>query len=143
MTANSSFFPTILPDIFLSRLVAELDDDTVRAIILRGSYARGDAVPPFSDVDLTRIIQETSGSHLPKYYVWREGYAVSVSSHSYAGYRERLQRPQEAIFAVTGIQEARILLDKDMAFSAFQQEAINFQWEPLQKAANIYAGQVL
>ncbi len=106
---------------FLSSLVAELNDDTVRAIILRGSYARGDAVPPYSDVDLTRIIEETTGSHQPKYYIWREGYAVSVSTRSYAAYRERFTIPQEAIFVVTGVQEAQVLLDKDGSFRAFQQ----------------------
>jgi hypothetical protein len=36
---------TFLSDEFLARLVAELDNEAVRAIILRGSYARGDAFP--------------------------------------------------------------------------------------------------
>src|SRR6266566_6472616 len=34
-----------LSDVLLSELVTELDNDDVTAIILRGSYARGDAVP--------------------------------------------------------------------------------------------------
>jgi hypothetical protein len=130
-----------LSEEFLARLVAELDDETVRAIILRGSYARGDATPPYSDVDLTRIIQETAGPDQPKYYIWREGYLVSVSTHSYAAYHERLRQPRQAIFAVTGIQEARVLLDKDGAFQQLEQQAKAFQWEPLQAAANHYAGQ--
>jgi hypothetical protein len=141
MRENSLPTPSILSDEFLSRLVVELDDNTVRAIILRGSYARGDAVFPYSDIDLTRIVQETAEYHLPKYYIWRNGYAVSVSTHSYAAYRERFTRPQEAIFTVTGIQEAHVLLDKDGAFRTFQQEAMTFEWKPLQAAANRYAGQ--
>ncbi|HZO73647.1 MAG TPA: hypothetical protein VFB60_15710 [Ktedonobacteraceae bacterium] len=82
MTEQLSSPSAFLPDKFLSRLVTEIDDETVRALILRGSYARGDAVPPHSDVDLTRIIQEAAGYHQPKYYIWRDGYAISVSTHS-------------------------------------------------------------
>lgn len=143
MTEQTSFPSVFLPDELLSKLVAELNDETVRAIILRGSYARGDAVPPYSDVDLTRIIQEAAGYHQPKYYVWREGYAISISTHSYAAYRERFTKPEEAIFAVSGVQEAIVLLDKDGTFQTFQQEARAFQWEPLQRKANVYAGQVM
>lgn len=132
-----------LSDGLLARLVTEMDDETVRAIILRGSYARGDAVPPYSDVDLTRIIHETAGYHQPKYYLWRDGYAISVSTHSYAAYRERFTKPEEAIFAVPGVQEAIVLRDKDGAFHLFQQEARAFRWEPLQQEANIYTGQVM
>lgn len=141
MTEQTSSPSVFLPDELLSRLVTELDDETVRAIILRGSYARGDAVPPYSDVDLTRIIRETAGYHQPKYYMWRDGYTISVSTHSYNAYRERFSKPQEAIFVVTGVQEAIVLLDKDGEFRTFQQEARAFRWEPLQQEANRYAGQ--
>ena len=140
MTENISHFVSLSSE-FLSRLVAELDDETVRAIILRGSYARDDAIPPYSDIDLTRIIQATAGHHLPKRFFWRDGYLVSISTHSYDAYRERFTRPEQAIFAVTGVREAHVLLDKDGAFNVLQQEALAFQWEPLQAAANAYAGQ--
>jgi hypothetical protein len=141
MSTHVPSHPVFLPDAFLARLVAELDDETVRAIILRGSYARGDAIAPYSDIDLTCIIQDHAGHNLPKRFFWRDGYLVSVSTHSYAAYRERFSKPEQAIFAVTGIQEAQVLLDKDGAFSQFQQEALNFRWESLQMAANCYAGQ--
>ena len=132
-----------LSDEFLAKLVVELDNDTVRAIILRGSYARGDAVAPYSDVDITLIIHETAGYNLPKRFFWRDGYLVSVSRHSYAAYRERFTRPEQAIFVVTGVQEAQVLLDKDGEFSTFQQEAWAFQWQDVQQAANIYVGKKL
>ncbi len=92
---------------------------------------------------MTLIIQENSQGHQAKQYIWRDGYAVSVSAWSLSAYRERLQQPEEAIFAVPGIQEARILLEKDGAFRAFQQEVLAFRWEPLQFSANAYAGQTL
>jgi hypothetical protein len=141
MSTHFSSHSISLPDELLNRLVAELDDETVRAIILRGSYARGDAIAPYSDIDFTRMIQDHAGHTLPKRFFWRDGYLVSVSTHSYAAYRERLNKPEQAIFAVTGIQEAQVLLDKDGAFPQFQQEALKFRWEPLQMTANRYAGQ--
>lgn len=123
---------------FLSKLVAELDNENVTAIVLHGSYARGDATY-YSDVDLVRIARETQGSTQSKQYTYRNGLLVSISTRTIAQYRKRLTRPEEAIFAVPGVREARILLDKEGAFQTFQQEARAFRWEPLQAAANDYA----
>ena len=47
-----------LPPEFLAQLLPELEHEDVRAIILRGSYARGDAFPPYSDIDLTLIVYD-------------------------------------------------------------------------------------
>ena len=49
--------PTV-SDIFLKELIAELDNDTVRGIVLGGSHARGDATP-YSDVDLACFVPDT------------------------------------------------------------------------------------
>jgi predicted nucleotidyltransferase len=133
-----------LPDEFLSRLVAELNNETVRAIILHGSYARGDAMPPYSDVDLVRILYETPERKLQKRFVWYDGYLLNLSSRPLSLYREWLTIPQEAIFRVSTIWGAHILLEKDSAFRAFQQETLNnWKWEPLQAAADEYASQLL
>jgi len=52
--------------------------------------------------------------------------------------------PQEAIFRVSTIRQAHILLEKEGTFRAFQQETLdNWKWEPLQLAANAYASQLL
>jgi predicted nucleotidyltransferase len=135
--------PVFLPDKFLDRLVAEFDDETVRAIILHGSYARGDALPPYSDVDLVRVVFETPEVREHKRFLTRDGYLLSVSTRPLSTYQQRLALPEKAIFTVSGIQEARILLDKDGAFRRFQQEMLNWQWSPLQEAANAYASQLL
>ncbi len=44
---------------------------------------------------------------------------------------------------VPSVREARILLDKEGAFCALQQEAKVWTWEPLQAEANYYASNVL
>jgi predicted nucleotidyltransferase len=128
---------------FLSQLTSELDDETVIAIILHGSYARGNAMPPYSDIDLVRILHETPERKQLKRFIWYDGYLLNLSSRPLSIYKEWLTIPQEAIFRLSTIQDARILLDKDGTFRAFQQEARNWQWEPLQEAANRYASQVI
>jgi predicted nucleotidyltransferase len=79
-----------LPETFLERLVTELDDDDVVAIILHGSYARGDATSPYSDVDLVRFVQETSHRKQQRQHTYRDGYLVSISTRTISTYRKRL-----------------------------------------------------
>lgn len=124
-------------------MIAELDDDTTQAIILHGSYVRGDALPVYSDVDLVRILQETSTQVEQKRFVYRDGYLLSISSRPLSAYRKRFMQPERAIFAIPGVREARILLDKNGEFQRLQQEAWQWTWEPLQEAANAYASQIL
>ena len=136
--------PIFLPNEFLAKLLPEIDDDTVITIILHGSYARGDALPPYSDVDLVRITKETPDQSQHKQFFWYNGYLLNLSSRPLSIYKEWLTLPQEAISRVSTIRDAHILLEKDGAFRAFQQEVLNhWTWEPLQGAANAYAGQLL
>src|SRR6266496_339805 len=100
---------------FLSRLVTELDEDAVTAIILTGSVARGEATP-YSDVDLTRFVQEGSEYTAYKPYTYREGRLISINTRTISHYREQFTVPQEAIFVIPNLREARILLDKERAF---------------------------
>lgn len=128
---------------FLDQLLPELDDETVTAIILHGSYARGEALPPYSDIDLVRILKETPERQQQKRFIWREGYLLNLSSRPLSIYRDWLLQPQEAIFRITTLQDALILIDKESVFQAFQQELRSWRWEPLQEAANRYASQQL
>jgi predicted nucleotidyltransferase len=143
MSQHPSHSPVALPDALLDKLVVELDDETVRAIILRGSYARGDAVPPYSDVDLVRIVQEMPDRTHQKQYIWREGYLISISTRTISAYRERLAKPERAFLDVAGVLKSCILVDKDGDFSKLQQEVKEFQWESLQAAANTHASQLM
>jgi predicted nucleotidyltransferase len=136
--------PRSLPPELLTKLLGEIDDDSVTTIILHGSYARGDAVPPYSDVDLVRITKETPDRAQQKRFFWYDGYLLNLSSRPLSIYKEWLTMPQEAIYRVSTIRDAHILLEKDGSFRAFQQEVLNhWKWEPLQSAANAYAGRLL
>jgi hypothetical protein len=143
MAENTPSPSVWLPDELLARLITELDDETVTALVLRGSYARGNAIPPYSDVDLVRITQEMPDRAQQKRYLWRDGYLISISTRTIATYRQRLATPERAIFDVAGVRTARILLDKDGAYRTLQQEVMTFQWEPLQADANAYASQLM
>lgn len=135
---------TRLPEQILQELVPELNDETVTAIILHGSYARGTAIPPYSDVDLVRILYETPERAQQKRFIWWHGYLLNLSSRPLSIYREWLTQPQEAIFRVSTIRDAAILLDKENAFREFQKETLlHWTWEPLQPAADAYASQLL
>jgi hypothetical protein len=48
MTKDTSHPSVSLPNEFLAKLIGELDSDAVTAIILHGSYVRGDARPPIA-----------------------------------------------------------------------------------------------
>lgn len=97
--------PSLAVDTFLSKRVSELDDDAVTAMILGGSYASGDATS-YSDIDLTRFVQEPPEPTQEK----------------------RFTVPECAIFVVSGLRDAHILLDKHGAFHTLQQEAKAFRW---------------
>ena len=126
-----------LPERFLAAIVAELDNGNVVGILLGGSYARGDATE-WSDVDFAPLYAEDA--QVPKKrFFYREGLLVSVSPKTIAGVRAALAKPNSAIWAVGGIADCRVLLDKDGSTERLVQEARNFCWEPLQRAADAYA----
>lgn len=135
--------PNFLPDEFLSNITAELNEDGVTAIILHGSYVRGEAFPPYSDVDLVRITQKNVTHYEEKQFFYREGRLLSISSRPISVYRKRFTQPEKAIFAIPGVREARILLDKNGEFQKLQQEAWEWTWEPLQGMADVYASQLM
>ena len=128
---------TTLSEALLQALVAEIDSDEVTAIILGGSYARGEATA-YSDVDFLRLVREES-QRQPKRYFYRSGYLISVPTRTITYYQGLITKPEVAIWVVPSMRECKILLDKEGAFAAFQQSLAAFRWEPLQQQANAYA----
>lgn len=53
-----NFFIPPISDAFLKELISEIDDNTIRGIILGGSHARGNPTP-YSDVDLACFVADT------------------------------------------------------------------------------------
>lgn len=127
--------PGLLDEIY-ALPVAQHGQKHIRAIILRGSFACGDFTP-YSDVDVTCIVYEQPNP--VKRFVYTQKRLISMADKTLEKLRASLQAPEQAVFALTSLRDDRILLDKDGAFQAFQQELEHFRWEPLQDAANEYA----
>lgn len=138
--------PTPLPapplaEDFLHTLVTEIDSDEVTAMILAGSYARGTATR-YSDVDFARFVR-ASAQVTPKRSFCRESHLISVVTWSLDFLEESITRPEDAIWRVPVLRDARLLLDKEGVFAAFQQRLATFRWEPLQEQADAWASDVL
>lgn len=128
-----------LPDDFLRRLLSELDGPGTVGFGLMGSHARGEA-GRYSDVDLDRFTSRPLPTPRERYsLLYRGGRLVSVKGRSVAQARESLTHPEQAIWAVPGLQQARVLLDRDGSLQGLKEEAEALDWAPLQDAADEYA----
>jgi hypothetical protein len=124
-------------------LVRRFDAPDVHAIVLTGSYARGDA-GPWSDVDLLRFVSDDaadlvgSGSHLI------DGRLVVVSNVVPAHIASWFEQPDQAVIYIPGVRTARALVDRDGAFAAVQERARAFVWDAaMQARADAWASEEL
>ncbi|MEZ4713332.1 MAG: nucleotidyltransferase domain-containing protein [Caldilineaceae bacterium] len=122
-------------------LARRFDGPGVRAIVLLGSHARGDA-GPYSDVDLQRLVDDAPGalpsgdSHLI------DGHLVVVGTVTPAAVEAWFSEPQQATNMMAGLQPARVLIDRDNYFAQIQSRARNFRWDDaMQAKANAYASE--
>ncbi len=129
-----------LPEPFLQKLVALLDDGNTLGIVLEGSLARGDG-DRFSDIDIYHYLRQMPAGPVRPYSLQVvDGYLVSVSQTNIEAEYASLRIPEQAIWSIPALRQARILLDKDGSLAALQEAARQASWEPLQQAANAYAG---
>jgi len=146
--------PVTPADTWLLAFAADLSDPAANSanhivgVALLGSYARGGATR-YSDVDVVRFAErepESEGDHYSgDRYTLRlvDERIVSVTTTSLAAKRAELARPEDAVMAVAGLRQARILLDRAGALAALLAEAHAFQWAPLQARADAYASELL
>jgi predicted nucleotidyltransferase len=119
-----------------AELIQLADAPDVIGIGLTGSYARGDETP-YSDIDLLRFVREMPESGT--YQLQADGRLISLSTTTIERKRADLSTPSEAIWAVQGLRQMQIIKDSEGALASLQQEAVDFQWPPLQEAANQHA----
>ncbi len=130
--------PVELSEEFLAELVVEFSDGCV-GLGLTGSLARGEGTP-LSDVDLLCFYPQPPVEESQRYrLVVRRGWLVSLSGTTAAEKTASLARPQEAVWAVPGLRQMRILFDPLGELALLKQAADDFLWQPLQAEANIRA----
>ncbi|MFN8490894.1 MAG: nucleotidyltransferase domain-containing protein [Caldilineaceae bacterium] len=127
------------PFIDYQTLATRFDTPAVKALVLMGSHARGDA-GPYSDIDLVRFVGEEPreladvGSHLI------DERLVVVSNVTLAEVETWFTQPSVAVKNVAGVRKARALIDRDETFATLQARAQAFTWdENLQLQADIWA----
>ncbi len=125
----------------LEQLIQRFDAPGVHALVLMGSYARGEA-GPFSDIDVVRL---TDGSELPgagSYLV--DGYLVVVSDVAPGRVERWFSDPEVTTDTIMGARRAQALLDRDGYFSGIQAHARAFVWDQtMQARANHQASAML
>ncbi|MFX1485349.1 MAG: hypothetical protein ACFFCP_19425 [Promethearchaeota archaeon] len=128
-----------ISDEVLNQLIEELTGDDTEGFILTGSHARYDATV-FSDVDFTHFVKELPTKESERYTLrFVDGHLVSISITTVQKKREEMNKPQTAIWAVPGFRQARVLVDRSGKITDLKQSALDFDWAPLQDAANEYA----
>lgn len=108
----------------------EYADQGARAVVLSGSWARGDAHRA-SDIDLWVLGNRRSAPTL-----WRERFMVCVTRTTEAAERRRLSEPPYFAAAVPGWQVAIPLFDPHGIARQLKAEARCFRWESVARKAD-------
>jgi len=121
-----------MPD--FNQLARGFDGPGIRAIVLKGSFARGDA-GPFSDIDLMCLTDGQPGSPVEAHSYLVDDRLVVVSYVSPAQVEEWFSRPEVALEVMVGLRTAGPLLDREGIFAAVQERARAFVWDASMQAA--------
>jgi hypothetical protein len=130
-----------LSDSFIQSVLEKIDSPDVVGVGIEGSYARGQETK-YSDVDFD-IFANRLPEHAYDRYTLRywDGKLVSLKYTLLDEERAALTNPRRAIWAVPGLRGMQIVLDKEGSMAALQQAAQEFDWSPLQAAADEFAAE--
>jgi hypothetical protein len=121
-----------------AQLIRRFDGPGVRALVLMGSFARGDP-GPFSDIDLLRLSEtddpvDADGSHLI------EGWLTAVTTIGPAALEASFREPERVVHAIKGYRTGVALIDREGSFAEVQTRSERFVWdEEMQIRANAWA----
>jgi hypothetical protein len=130
-----------LSDPFIQSALEQIDSTAVIGIGIVGSYARRQA-RKYSDVDFDIFVSKLPENAYDRYTLrYWDGKLVSLKYTLLDDERAALTDPRRAIWAVPGLRGMKILLDKDGSLSTLQNAAQEFDWSPLQPAADEFAAE--
>jgi hypothetical protein len=78
-----------ISDAILKELIAEIDDNAIRGIVLGDSHARGNATP-YSDVDQACFVPDAFRP-LCKRFLYREGHLISIGLKTLEDVKQQLE----------------------------------------------------
>ena len=111
-----------------------------RALVLTGSFARGEA-GPHSDVDLLRLVEAGADTTDDGSYLV-DGWLTVLSSASPEAVTRWFSEPFEASNLIAGLRRARALRDPAGVFAGVQARTHAFVWdEAMQVRADRWAGE--
>lgn len=122
-----------------SRLATEVDPRGEAAVLLAGSWARGDAHQA-SDIDLWVV---GNRGRARQKIVERDGHMVCVKFSTPATERREMRNPGRLDGAVPGWRSARILRDPNGVAAQLKSEAYRFRWRPVRSARDRYVADQL
>lgn len=130
-----------LTEIFIQSILQKIDTQDVVGVGIVGSYSRGQE-NKYSDVDfdvfVSRLPENPYDSYTLRYW---EDKLISLKYTLLDDERAALTNPRRAIWAVPGLSGMKIILDKDETMAELQKAAQEFDWSPLQSAANEFAAE--
>ncbi|HEY3476034.1 MAG TPA: nucleotidyltransferase domain-containing protein [Anaerolineales bacterium] len=130
-----------LSDAFLQSLLERIDSPEVTGVGIVGSYARGQE-RSYSDVDLDIYVRQLPEDPYERYTLrYWENRLISLKYALLDDERSALRDPRRAIWAVPGLREMKILLDRDGSVAELQKAAQDFDGSALQPAADVFAAE--
>ena len=130
-----------LSDSFIQSILKKIDSPDVIGVGIVGSYARGQE-SKYSDVDFDIFVSKMPAKEYDKYTLkYLDGKLVSLKYALLDDERAALTDPRSAIWAVPGLSGMRIVLDKTGTLTKLQKDAHEFDFSPLQSAADEFAAE--
>jgi hypothetical protein len=130
-----------LSDPFLQTALEQIDSPDVIGVGIVGSYSRGED-RKYSDVDFDIFASKLPENQYDRYTLrYWDNKLISLKYTLLDDERAALGNPRRAIWAVPGLREMKIVLDKDGSLAALQKAAQEFDWTPLQPAADEFAAE--
>jgi hypothetical protein len=132
-----------LSDSFIQSLLDRIDSPDIVGVGIVGSYARGQE-SQYSDVDLDIFVSRLPENPYNRYTLrYWDDRLISLKYTLLEDERAALANPRRAIWAVPGLRGMRILLDRDGSMAGLQRAAQDFDWSPLQPAADEFAAEAI
>lgn len=130
-----------LSEPFIQSALERIDTTDVIGVGIVGSYARGQE-SQYSDVDFDIYVGKLPEKPYDRYTLcYWDNRLISLKYTLLEDERAALTNPRRAIWAVPGLRGMKIVLHKDGSIAALQKAAQEFDWQPLQPAADEFAAE--